>query len=433
MSLGSILHASHTFEINTVVDQIVNEFGVKTKLELKRRKAHVCYISSPLAGDATFCRRVRDAIRERLKVEGISLQHSDAQLLHWDYTDLEYDDCDPDSKQLSYGYVIRIDYWVEPRSRLWTLLHRLIGLPAVNGRLIAPDGDEQHVKVGSGVRSVRYSLKAFVDGELSDTWLGALDPKFFSSEDGFREVFQDVFQHMSTKLPAMAQEVPLQDPMAIACREYFLSRWVEHRCCYRGSTTTPRAEVEVTKIDVLSNCDYKEAYIHNQKMLRERGVNEAREMPVCCRGICLDKDSNEFLLFHGLEQENVQSILEQGFKVDTHNHGRMFGDGSYFSDLASKADLYSGMYGGREVKTQLLCKVSLGKFRCAGASGERASYPGAGFDSVVALPRELGGKVDHLEMVVYHYLQVLPICAVHYMHKDTCRCRFCNPCGGCST
>ena len=83
-------------------------------------------------------------------------------------------------------------------------------------------------------------------------------------------------------------------------------------------------------------------------------------------------------------------------------------------------------------KVQLVCRVALGKFQLATSITRKEDCPLPGYDSVVALPFDEGGRnIELLEMIVYHYLQVLPVLAIHYRHTSLCRCRFCDYCGGC--
>jgi len=166
--------------------------------------------------------------------------------------------------------------------------------------------------------------------------------------------------------------------------------------------------------------------------MARRNRRTTNPMPEGCRAYCLDDGSREYLLFHGLPVGVLPLVLTEGFKIIPGKSGS-FGSGSYFADLASKADFYSGKTGRGHVKVQLVCRVSLGTMHLEQGRHTKDNYPPAGYDSVVALPRSLGGRVHHLEMVVFHFLQALPVMAIYYEHLDDCECRFCDYCGGCAS
>ena len=51
---------------------------------------------------------------------------------------------------------------------------------------------------------------------------------------------------------------------------------------------------------------------------------------------------NEYFLFHGTRPEHVDGIVQGGFDCQR-GQGGMFGQGTYFSEMSTKADQYAGM------------------------------------------------------------------------------------------
>jgi len=84
----------------------------------------------------------------------------------------------------------------------------------------------------------------------------------------------------------------------------------------------------------------------------------------------LSQAANEHWLFHGTSATNVMSIFEDGFEENhTLEHGSAFGSGIYFTECASKADMYAQPAEHTDVHDHgglccmLLCRVALGRSR----------------------------------------------------------------------
>jgi poly [ADP-ribose] polymerase len=113
-------------------------------------------------------------------------------------------------------------------------------------------------------------------------------------------------------------------------------------------------------------------------------------------------------LWHGSQASNILSILRSGLVVPkTAAHGRMFGDGIYFSDQSTKALNYAtGWWSGRGSQPEafmFLAQVAMGKmYRPRGPMGGGA-LP-AGYDSVFAEAGRAG--VQNNEMIVARPSQV---------------------------
>lgn len=70
---------------------------------------------------------------------------------------------------------------------------------------------------------------------------------------------------------------------------------------------------------------------------------------------------NHWLLWHGTNYSNLISIMSRGLRIapkNAHRHGSAFGEGLYFADMFSKAQMYSQ---GDDYHYILLCEVALGK------------------------------------------------------------------------
>ncbi|CAB3407552.1 unnamed protein product [Caenorhabditis bovis] len=70
--------------------------------------------------------------------------------------------------------------------------------------------------------------------------------------------------------------------------------------------------------------------------------------------------NKKLLLWHGTKNENVDSILKNGFKI-RNNNGLMYGNAIYLANIPSKAVRYcsTGYYGDRTTSKMLLCEVDV--------------------------------------------------------------------------
>lgn len=108
-------------------------------------------------------------------------------------------------------------------------------------------------------------------------------------------------------------------------------------------------------------------------------------------------------LWHGTKASNLLSILKSGLIIPrSASHGRMYGDGLYFSDQSTKALNYaSGYWSGSRNNNcfMFLADVAMGKSYTPSSYGDRSRLPRSGYDSTFAE----GGKsgVGNNEMIVY--------------------------------
>ncbi|MDQ2805770.1 MAG: WGR domain-containing protein [Chloroflexota bacterium] len=105
-------------------------------------------------------------------------------------------------------------------------------------------------------------------------------------------------------------------------------------------------------------------------------------------------------LFHGTHNANVRHILHSGLICPrTPSHGRMFGHGIYFANLASKSGGYCTA--GADVPHMMfLADVALGRIYTPPNAEPHLTTPPAGFDSVMGKSGYTGGLIND-EFIVY--------------------------------
>lgn len=122
---------------------------------------------------------------------------------------------------------------------------------------------------------------------------------------------------------------------------------------------------------------------------------------------------NDTEVFHGTSEANLLSILKSGLKVappsTAYIAGKMFGNGIYGTETASKAMGYTfGRWGGSSTDTgwMFICDFAMGKPyypQSYGLGGGRRTIPN-GYDSCWALPKNTGLHND--ELIIYRDCQV---------------------------
>jgi len=118
---------------------------------------------------------------------------------------------------------------------------------------------------------------------------------------------------------------------------------------------------------------------------------------------------NDTEVFHGTSEANLLSILKSGLKIappsTAHIAGKMFGNGVYGSETASKALGYSlGRWGGSSSTSGwiFICDFAMGKAYYP--NGYATGSPPRGYDSTWALPKNTSLYND--ELIVYRDSQV---------------------------
>jgi len=136
------------------------------------------------------------------------------------------------------------------------------------------------------------------------------------------------------------------------------------------------------------------------------------EVDIASMSTAFDKDGakigNIMRLWHGTRLHNVLSILKSGLIIPKGGsiqiNGRMFGDGLYFSDQATKSLNYSYGYWDNDMKDSncfmFLADVAMGKPHTPiGSRYSSHSFPVSGSDSTFAKAGKSG--VMNNEMIVY--------------------------------
>jgi len=205
---------------------------------------------------------------------------------------------------------------------------------------------------------------------------------------------------------------------------------------------------KVTKMYRVQNPDL---WAHYQLRKREiQKANENRLVPLSnVPTKCLDADSNEFYLFHGLNGKIVNIITESGFDERVSSLQGLFGGGIYFAENSSKSDGYShtencgqvgAVYSSKssqctcadaKERAMLVCRVLVGspciKLLPLDSKNplrrppERDDAGGGHFDSVVGEARHHNpsAALSFREIIVYDRKQVYPEYLVFYSRVVT--------------
>lgn len=168
-----------------------------------------------------------------------------------------------------------------------------------------------------------------------------------------------------------------------------------------------------------------------------RRDNEPIPVLRACRAEPARFELNEHFLFHGATAPVVQEICQGGFdhRRGGENAGKMFGVAAYFTQVASKADMYTEDLQNRQPRTaqrqMIIARAVLGTPYYAPTPMPGLTRPpdgpdGRPFDSVIAVERKDGGSVDHTEVMIYTLNQALPLAVVTYSHDPSCACAECK-------
>eukprot|EP00961_Rhodomonas_salina_P294831 3934898-Rhodomonas_salina.1 len=148
----------------------------------------------------------------------------------------------------------------------------------------------------------------------------------------------------------------------------------------------------------------------------EKVFNPEQRRKFCEVAKDLQDPTNKALKFHGCDANAAASIMDEGFRLPSHNRN-MYGKGVYFASDSSKSaqDIYT-----KGSNMLLVCEVLLGKpWTVSSAMGmkemDRDKVWRKGFDSVFA-PRgsKQTGGVENDEFVVYDPRQAMVKYVVHF-------------------
>lgn len=199
------------------------------------------------------------------------------------------------------------------------------------------------------------------------------------------------------------------------------------------------AKLEVVEVQRITHAGLWQSYVQRRRELAEELAPERTS--ASAKQLCtptkldplvplpLDAGSNEHWLFHGTSPAAARSIAAEDFAISSVGiHGRSFGDGLYFAECSSKADLYSSVayseVDGPESEglcCMLLCRVALGRARTV------PDVPGSG---TVHLMKDAAGDAYHSvvgdrermlksyrEFIVHDPLQVNPEFIIWYRRR----------------
>lgn len=241
--------------------------------------------------------------------------------------------------------------------------------------------------------------------------------------------------------------IPQGDPRRNWLEDYMLASLQPHRRAYNSDEWCPVPEIRIMNVQEVINDMASAPYRQELGQLKasregDRTVVSELEHAICVRTDLAGPRLNEALLFHGCRWESVFAILREGFdsRLGGTNAGAAFGIGSYFSTVASKADLYTQKWEDWQrrppikVPPQLRClviaRVALGEAHEMRTADPGLRRPPIGADgvrseSVLGVPRGRGGVVDYDEFVIYKPAQAMAQFVVKYEHVETCACRTC--------
>jgi len=117
---------------------------------------------------------------------------------------------------------------------------------------------------------------------------------------------------------------------------------------------------------------------------------------------------NRMRLWHGTSAGNILSIMARGLIINPKAaHGRMFGNGVYFSDQSTKSLNYAyGYWGNRQREDRcfmFIAAVAMGKAHTPSGGYQPNYRPPAGYDSCFAKAGHSG--VQNNEMIIYRAQQ----------------------------
>ena len=227
-----------------------------------------------------------------------------------------------------------------------------------------------------------------------------------------------------------------------AVSECFYRSLTQHRESFSSTTWCDTLQVEITAISEIINPTLLSKYRLARTELSERRPNGCAPLPHMSATKCKVDDGclnlNEYLLFHGCPYNSVGSILETGLDPQRGGEyaGRMFGTGAYFAENASKSDLYTTCSAcssfkdcrhAEQERCMLVARVLLGNSKEV-TTENCSEYQRApeGHDSVTALTKSNGGKVDHPEFITYKEQMALVRWLVFYRHTRQCQCHNCK-------
>lgn len=157
MLLGDVLQAEANAALHPEADAIVRAFEAKAMLNLSQGRFHVIFITKPLVQDRFAGRALAEAVKLKMNAQRVLDSQFHVGTFEWKYT------IDPgwqsycSNEDATHGFVIRLDYWAK--------LEKPSALPTIEGKLLDPNGHQDHVRADhKGVRS----LWSDADGDIEE-------------------------------------------------------------------------------------------------------------------------------------------------------------------------------------------------------------------------------------------------------------------------
>lgn len=248
------------------------------------------------------------------------------------------------------------------------------------------------------------------------------------------------FSFSTNRRPVIVEKpVPDHHPVYSVLSELFTRSMTRHREGIGSTVWCEPPQVEISSIWETINPSLLDKYQQARKDIAARRPNGCSPLHGVSATKCVVEEGhvnlNEYILFHGCPSKVVEQIQDTGLDPQRGGeHGKMFGIGAYFAENASKSDYYttcedcstsgSCKHPGKE-RCILVARVLLGETKLTKSPCKKSTRAPDGHDSIMAVKREHGGAVDHMEFVTYKEQNALVRYLIYYRHKSDCPCHNC--------
>ena len=146
--------------------------------------------------------------------------------------------------------------------------------------------------------------------------------------------------------------------------EHLLRECTTHSAC--ADSDRDLTQAKVLSVRRIENEALWLDYVRQRELLTRSRNNLSQDfkkpVDVQSNPINCELASDECFLFHGTDEEHVQSIATHGLNIRLSAETSRYGRGAYFSDESCKAHQYAGerRENGRNVFTMLFCRVAPG-------------------------------------------------------------------------
>ena len=243
------------------------------------------------------------------------------------------------------------------------------------------------------------------------------------------------------------RELDQYDHKFFVLQDFFTSSMTRHRLSLKSDRWGTPPRVVVSRIMEVKNPPKQRLYEAARQDVLQRNPQGCSPIPGI-EAISCGSSLNEHLLLHGCRLPACDRIAKQGLDPQRGGEsvGFMFGKGTYFAQNASKSDMYttcSRCHDRPAKKCQhwdgerciVVARVLLGE--CMMVTQEKLSSniraperpdgtDGELYDSLAAQTKENGGRVDHMEFVIFKEHMALVQYLVYYYHDWNCWCHNCR-------